>query len=65
MGITKDQRVGGREDEGGGVGLSRRRDAWREMKSYLQTTGQFSGFLMGVSVICVGVKLRRDVAGLA
>jgi hypothetical protein len=33
--------------------------------SFLQTTGQTSGFLMGVSAICVGVMLWRDVAGLA
>ena len=45
--------------------LSRRRDAWREMKRFLQTKGQASGVLMGVSAVCVGVMLRRDVARLA
>ena len=32
------------------------------MKSFLQTTGQGSCFLMGVSAICVVVMLRRPVA---
>ena len=40
--------------------LSRQQDASRKKKSFLPTMGIPSGFLMGVSVICV--RCRRDDA---
>jgi hypothetical protein len=70
-GITKDSRGGGQEDEGG-VGGRRTSvvfvQATRRVErdeEFLQTTGQASGFLMGVSAICMGVMARRHIASLA
>ena len=55
----------GGQEQGAQVScLSRRREASREMKSVLQTTGQGSFFLTGVSANCVGVMLRRPVCEL-